>query len=148
MVYRKIVNPALARLNGARAQYFSSIIDAVERDSRLESAPSLVFLVLKETIPYLPTYLPENDLVEKLFAFVGDNQVRLTRIIHDRRYIEDPTQLSEVTKEFVLKTLSDTLEVHEANEIQEAKIREARTYRFSWPEMETNFPYRDQDNDE
>ncbi len=145
MVYRKIVNPALARLNGARALYFSSVIDAVERDSRLESAPNLVFLVLKETIPYLPTYLPENDLIEKLFAFVGDNQVRLTRIIHDRRYIEDPTRLSEVTKEFVLKTLSDTLEAHEANEIQETKIREARTYRFSWPEMETNFPYRDED---
>ena len=145
MVHRNIVNAALSRLNGERALYFSGLVDRVERDSRLDGAPNLVFLALKETIPYLPTYLPEDGLVDKLFSFVAGNEARLNRIIHDRRYIEDPGRLAEVTKEFVLQTLSETLEVHETNEIQQAKIQEAKTYRFSWPDMEGDFPYRDEE---
>ena len=55
MVHRNIVNAALSRLNGERALYFSGLVDRVERDSRFDRAPNLVFLALKETIPYLPT---------------------------------------------------------------------------------------------
>lgn len=147
-VHRKIVNPVLAKLNGDRAEFFNGLVDRIERDSRIETAPNLVFLVLKETIPYLPTYLPENELADRLFAFVADNQARLNRVIHDRRYVEDPGCLAEVTKEFVLQTLSSALETHQVNEIQKEKILEANTYRFSWPEMDTDFPYREDDDDE
>lgn len=54
-VHRKIVNPVLAKLNGDRAEFFNGLVDRIERDSRIETAPNLVFLVLKETIPYLPS---------------------------------------------------------------------------------------------
>lgn len=146
-MHRKIVNSALAKLNGARAEFFNGFIDRVEGDSRIQAAPNLVFLVLKETIPYLPSYLPENELADRLFAFVADNQARLNRVIHDRRYVEDPGCLAEVTKEFVLQTLSSALETNQVNEIQKEKILEANTYRFSWPEMDTDFPYRDEDGE-
>ena len=76
---------------------------------------------------------------------LGLEESGLNRIIHDRRYIEDPGRLAEVTKEFVLQTLSETLEAHEINEIQQAKLQEAKTYRFSWPDMEGDFPYRDEE---
>ncbi len=144
MVHRKIVNSALAGLNGKRAQYFSAVIDRVESDPRLDAAPNLVFLVLKETIPYLPTYLPEDDLVDRLFAFVAGNQTRLNRVIHDRRYVEDPGRLAGVTKEFVLQVLASAMDQHQVNEIQAEKVRQAMTYRFSYPEGdEDDFPYRD-----
>lgn len=149
-VHRKIVNSVLAKLSGDRAQFFNGLVDRVERDSRIEASPNLVFLVLKETIPYLPTYLPENELADRLFAFVADNQARLNRVIHDRRDGKDPGGLAEVTKEFVLQTLSFTLETPQVNEIQEEKIseEEENTYRFSWPELDTDFPYGDDDDDD
>ena len=147
MMHRKAIEPALARLNGERAGYFSALADRIERDPRIEAAPNLVFLVLKETIPYLPTYVTEDELAAKLFQFVSANQRRLNRIIHDRRYVENPQLLAEVTKEFVLQVLSTALEKQEFNEIQEARIRAAKSYRFSWPDLEPDrdFPYREDD---
>ncbi len=144
MVHRKILDPVLSKLGQARVDYFNSLIDMVERDPRTETAPNLVYLVLKETIPYLPADFPQADLTDRLLDFVIGNQGRLNRIIYDRRYIEDPGLLAELTKEFVLQLLASAMDQYLVNEIQAAKVREANTYRFSYPDGdEDDFPYRD-----
>ncbi len=144
MVHRKIIDPVLSKLGQDRADYFNGLVDRVERDPRTETAPNLVYLVLKETIPYLPADFPQEDLTDRLLDFVIANQGRLNRVIHDRRYIEDPGRLAELTKEFVLQLLASAIDQHLVNEIQAAKVREANTYRFSYPEGdEDDFPYRD-----
>ena len=144
MVHRKILDPVLSKLGPGRVDYFNSLVDRVERDPRTETAPNLVYLVLKETIPYLPTDFPPEDLTDRLLDYVIANQGRLNRVIHDRRYIEDPGRLAELTKEFVLQLLASAIDQHLVNEIQAAKVQEANTYRFSYPEGdEDDFPYRD-----
>jgi hypothetical protein len=35
-----------------------------ERDPRTKNLANLIYLVLKETIPFLSTSLPESDLIE------------------------------------------------------------------------------------
>ena len=100
--------------------------------------------MLRETIPYLPADFPQEDLADRLLDFVIGNHERLNRIIHDRRYIEDPGRLAEVTKEFVLQVRASAMDQHQVNEIQAAKVRQAKTYRFSYPDGdEDDFPYRD-----
>ncbi|MCH7550185.1 MAG: hypothetical protein IIC55_04680 [Proteobacteria bacterium] len=144
MVHRKIIDPVLSALGQDRADYFNRLVDRVERDPRTETAPNLVYLVLRETIPYLPADFPQEDLADRLLDFVIGNHERLNRIIHDRRYIEDPGRLAEVTKEFVLQVLASAMDQHQVNEIQAAKVRQAKTYRFSYPDGdEDDFPYRD-----
>ena len=144
MVHRKIIDPVLSAHGQDRADYFNRLVDRVERDPRTETAPNLVYLVLRETIPYLPADFPQEDLADRLLDFVIGNHERLNRIIHDRRYIEDPGRLAEVTKEFVLQVLASAMDQHQVNEIQAAKVRQAKTYRFSYPDGdEDDFPYRD-----
>ena len=144
MVHRKIIDPVLSALGQDRADYFNRLVDRVERDPRTGTAPNLVYLVLRETIPYLPADFPQEDLADRLLDFVIGNHERLNRIIHDRRYIEDPGRLAEVTKEFVLQVLASAMDQHQVNEIQAAKVRQAKTYRFSYPDGdEDDFPYRD-----
>ena len=106
--------------------------------------PNLVYLVLRETIPYLPADLTQEELADRLLDFVIGSQGWLNWVIHDRRFIEDPGRLAEVTKEFVLQVLASDMDKHQVNEIQAAKVRQAKTYRFSYPEGdEDDFPYRD-----
>ncbi len=144
MVHRKIIDPVLSKLGQDRAGYFNRLVDRVERDRRTETVPNLVYLVLRETIPYLPADFPQEDLVDRLYVFVAGNQTRLNRVIHDRRYVEDPGRLAGVTKEFVLQVLASAMDQHQVNEIQAEKVRQAMTYRFSYPEGdEDDFPYRD-----
>ena len=76
--------------------------------------------------------------------FVIGSQGQLNRVIHDRRFREDPGRLAEVTKEFVLQVLALAMDQHQVNEIRAAKVRQAKTCRFSCPEDdEDDFPYRD-----
>ena len=149
MVHRRIVNPALAGLSGDRAGHFAAVVDRVERDPRTGDFANLVYSVLKETIPFLPTDRPKADLIERLFAFVGDNRVRLYKILFDPVHLENPAPFAEATKDFVMQVLSSALERHEIDEIENAKIRAADTYRFSWPDYDPDkaFPYKDEDGD-
>ena len=142
MVHRKIIDPVLKNLGPSRADYFNRLVDRVERDPRTETMPNLVYLVLRETIPYLPADLPQEELADRLLDFVIGSQGWLNRVIHDRRFIEDPGRLAEVTKEFVLQVLALAMDQHQVNEIQAAKVRQAKTYRFSCPEGdEDDIPY-------
>jgi len=144
MVHRKIIDPVLKNLGPSRADYFNRLVDRVERDPRTETMPNLVYLVLRETIPYLPADLPQEELADRLLDFVIGSQGRLNRVIHDRWFIKDPGWLPQVTKEFVLQVLASDMDKHQVNEIQAAKVRQAKTYRFSCPEGdEDDFPYRD-----
>lgn len=98
--------------------------------------------MLRETIPYLSADLPQEELADRLLDFVIGSQGWLNRVIHDRRFIEDPGRLAEVTKEFVLQVLALAMDQHQVNEIQAAKVRQAKTYRFSYPEGdEDDIPY-------
>jgi hypothetical protein len=134
MVHRRIVNPALEALSGERAVYFCTLVERVEKDKRIDSVSNLIFMVLKETIPYLPTELSPVDLTNRLFAFVQENHSRLNKILFDPQYLKTPSLFSDVTKGFVLQVLSSALEQHEIEELKKAKALAANTYRFSWPE--------------
>ncbi|MBC8339021.1 MAG: hypothetical protein ISR51_01915 [Rhodospirillales bacterium] len=144
-MHRRLVNPALASLSGDRAQYFNTLVDRIERDPRTEGMANLVYLVLKESIPYLSTDLPESDLMEQLFVFVGTNRACFNKILFDPRYLENPGLFSKVTKEFVLQVLSSALEHHKIMEAETQKQRAANTYKFSWPnyDSENPFPYEE-----
>jgi hypothetical protein len=49
-----------------------------------------------------------------------------------------------VTKEFVLQVLASDMDQHQVNEIQAARVCQAKTCRFSRPEGdEDDLPYRD-----
>ena len=142
MVHRKIIDPVLKNLGPSRADYFNRLVDRVERDPRTATLPNLVYLVLRETIPYLPADLPQEELADRLLDFVIGSQGWLNRVIHDRRFIEDPGRLAEVTKEFVFQVLALAMDQHQVNEIQAAKVRQAKTYRFLYPEGdEDDIPY-------
>ncbi len=147
MVHRRIVDPALATLSRDRAGYFAAVVDLVEHDPRTGDSANLIYLVLKEAIPYLPATFPEAGLIEHLFAFIGDNRTRLNKILFDPAYLENPALFAEATKDFVKRVLSSALERHEIEEIEKAKIRAANTYRFTWPDYESDkaFPYEDED---
>jgi hypothetical protein len=90
MVHRKIIDPVLKNLGPSRADYFNRFVDRVERDPRAETVPNLVYLVLRETIPYLPADLPQEELADRLLDFVIGSQGWLNRVIHDRRFIRRP----------------------------------------------------------
>lgn len=126
MVHRKIIDPVLKNLGPSRADYFNRLVDRVERDPRTETVPNLVYLVLRETIPYLPADLPQEELADRLLDFVIGSQGWLNRVIHDRRFIEDPGRLAEVTKEFVLQVLALAMDQHQVNKIQAAKVHQAK----------------------
>ncbi len=148
-MHRRLINPTLAALSSDRARYFCALVDLVERDPRTENLSNLLYLVLKETIPYLSINLPDSDLAKKLFVYVGANRARLNKILFDPQYLENPTMFSNVTKEFVLTVLTSTLVRHEIEEAEAAKQRAADTYRFSWPDYNSDnpFPYDDEEED-
>ena len=146
-MHRRLVNPALAALSDDRALYFSKLVEQVDSDPRTEGLANLVYLILKETIPYLPTDLAQSDLIDQLFAFAGANRARFNKILFDPRYLKNPALFSEVTKEFVRQVLSSALEQHKIDESEKAKESAANTYRFSWPDYDSEnpFPYDDED---
>ncbi len=90
---------------------------------------------------------PRPNLIEQLFAFVDDNRARLNKILFDPAYLENPALFAEATKDFVKRVLSSAMGQHEIGEIEKAKIRAADTYRFTWPDYESDkaFPYKDED---
>ncbi|NQW00516.1 MAG: hypothetical protein HQ483_12505 [Rhodospirillales bacterium] len=144
MLHRKILDPVLALLDGERAVYFQGIAEKLDADPRAEQAPNLVYLVLKESIPFLPIYLDVDQIITQLLKFVGDNRVALNRILYSRAYIEDPESIKQITDKFVAVILSATLEKYEDGQIETG---EQKIYRVSWPYTDVAFPYVDPDED-
>ena len=71
---RKILEPVLPNLNGERQACFYRIVEKQRwihgQSGRLIS--SIWFV--KETVPFLPTYLELDLLIENLLTFVRDNR--------------------------------------------------------------------------
>lgn len=144
MLHRKILDPVLARLDGERAVYFQRLAEKLEEDPRTEKAPNLIFLVLKQTIPYLPVYLDVDQLISQLLKFVDLNRGGLNKILYSRDYVNDPNSIKIITDKFVSEVLSSTLEKYEEGKIETG---EKKVYRVSWPYEDVEFPFQDMDED-
>ena len=141
MVHRKIIDPVLKNLGPSRADYFNRLVARVERDPRTETVPNLVYLVLREMIPYLPADLPQEELADQLLDFVIGSQGWLNRVIHARRFIEVPGRLAEVTKEFVLQVLALAMDQHRSTKSRPPRCAKRRPTGFHAPKAtKTTFP--------
>jgi len=146
MIHKKIIEPVLATLEGERAEYFHRLIRRLEEDRRVENMENLVYLSLKETIPYLPTYLDAKDLGDALVIFVTKNRRRLNKAIFDRSFVENgggPEELREVTNEFVTQVLAAVLDKYDDGAVAQ---EESKTYTFSGDFNNDDFPYKDLDD--
>ncbi len=144
MLHRKIIEPVLAQLDGERAGYFQNLLEKLEADPRAEKTPNLIYLVLKETVPFLPTYLNPDQIISHLLLFVAENRGKLNRILYSREYVKDPDCIKEVTNKFVTEILSSTFEQYDAGNIETG---EQKIYRVSWPYDTVEFPFLDADED-
>ena len=148
MLHRKLIEPALAQLEGERAGYFARVLQRLDEDPRVDVAPNLVFLVLKDILPLCPIYLPARELVDRLLEFVAVNQARLNRAIFDPAYVEEggePDELKRIGGEFVSQVLHVTLQRYGEGELV---TDEPRVYRFDANSDPDDFPYSDEDLDE
>ena len=98
---------------------------------------------LRESIQFLPVYLPQEELLNRLFAFVATNKDRLMHLIHSTRYIRQPTCVREITNEFVVEIVDSVLERYRQGEIDSG---ERAIHRIQWPYDEIEFPYEDLSN--
>ena len=93
----------------------------------------------------LPIHLPEGELVNILQAFVGRNRHILNRMVFDKRYIVNPSFLRQVTNELVGEVVGRAMDLYRDGEIDTG---EASFYRFSSESDGSDFPYKDDEDDE
>jgi len=140
MMHKKIFEAVLSDLDSERAEYFSSIADKLEADPRAQQAPNLIFLVLKDTAPFLPNYLPSDEFIDALLVFVSQNIRELSGLIYSREFIEDPGALRKISSKFVGRVLEVILKNYDEGGFQEGQHIE---HRVSWPYDSVDFPYVD-----
>lgn len=145
MLHRKIVDDAIAHLPKEKASYFAGIAQRLEEDPRTQATPNLVFLVLKETLPMLPTNLSEGEFVDLLLGFVARNRRVLNSMIFDRRFIENPSFLRQITNDLVGEVVGRTLDLYRDGRIESG---EQSFYRVTFPSGEGDFPYVDDDDED
>ncbi len=145
MLHRKILDPVLERLDGESATYFHNMVAKLEADPRTERAPNLIYLTLKETVPYLPIYLDAELVINQLLVFVSKNRGELNKVLYSRDYVNDPSCIKAVTNGFVAQVLSSTLEKYDEGEIETG---EQKVYRVAWPYDAVEFPFADPDADD
>jgi|TARA_B100000315_G_scaffold260369_1_gene321191 hypothetical protein len=139
-MHQKIIQDVIDNLGEERAKYFGAILASLEHDTRTQLVPNLLYAVLKEVVAVVPPYLPANDFINLLFAFVGDNSQKLTSVMFSSQYVTDSSVLQSVTNEFVEKVIETTYQLHQqgAIEIGERKVRS-----YSWPYENADFPFAD-----
>lgn len=103
--HRRILTAALGVLEEDQAGYFSDVADKIGEDPRTERMPNLVYLVLADTVRFLPTYLDKKELINRLFRFVEVNYRRLQAVIYDPRFVADKTLLTPITGDFVAEVI-------------------------------------------
>jgi len=145
MLHRKIIDPVLAKLDKERAGYFTGIVEKLSEDPRTEAAPNLIFSILREALPFLPTYLPQNEFIDRLLLFVKENRQSLNKVLYSREFIEDPEALRDFANDFVSSVLALTLEKYDDGQIETG---ERKVYRFSGDFDESDFPFQDLDDDD
>lgn len=129
-MHRRIITPALERLDGERAAYFAAVIEKVESDPRTQAYPNIVFVLLKETLEALPAYLDKGEFIEALFAFLDRNHARMETVLFDRDYIYDPSLIKDVTDAFVAEIVALTLKHYDAGDLDTG---EPDVRKFTWP---------------
>ncbi len=138
MLHKRIVLPIIEALDEKRSAYFGRVVDQIEHDPRTEKYPNLPFLVLKETIEALPTYLEPNEIIEVLFNFIDTNLGALNKTLYSPEYITDPHAMTVQCSEFVLMVIKATM----ATADLESQDFDGRSkYRLSWPIDPDDFPY-------
>jgi len=141
-MHKKIFEPVLSTLDGEQASYFTNIANKLEEDPRAQQAPNLVFLMLKDTAPFLPNYLPPGEFINELLAFIKTHQRELSKLIYSREFIEDPSAIRKISSKFVGRVLEIILEKYDDGEVGE---EQQSVHTVSWPYNDVDFPYRDED---
>ena len=142
-MHRKIFEPVLAAMDGDQAGYFSDIANKLEEDPRAQKTPNLVFLMLKDTAPFLPTYLPQAELINELLAFIQTHHRELSSLIYSREFIEDPTAIRKISSRFVGRVLELILEKYDNGEV---RGEQQTVHTVSWPYTDVEFPYVDDED--
>ncbi len=145
MLHRKLVEPALARLDAESASYFVQLADHLAEDPRVEDVANLVFVLLKEAMPYLPTYLPFRELSDRLLGFVDANRTALNQAVFDRGFVVDadgPKAVRKLANVFVHGIVAETMKRYDEGDVGG---NERSAYRYSWPYDTNDFPYTDED---
>jgi len=142
-MHKKIFEPVLSALDGEQAVYFSNIANKLDEDPRAQQVPNLVFLMLKDTAPFVPSYLPPNVFIDELLAFIKTHQRDLSNLIYSREFIEDPSAIRKISSKFVGRVLELILEKYDEGEVGED---EQTVHTVSWPYTEVDFPYAEDED--
>ena len=145
-VHKRLIEPTLKQLGEKDAVYFYDLVRRLEFDPRTERYANLVYLVLRDAIPLLPTILDAKVLIDDLFQFVEEHRVAIEHRIHSPRFIVDPGSLRPMVLLYV-KTISDRC--WERVELGEVTPDGSDIWRMNWPyeEGEEEFPYEDEEDD-
>jgi len=146
-VHRRLIEPALQQLNEKDSVYFYDLARRLEFDPRTERCSNLVYLVLRDAIPLLPTILDPKTVINDLFDFVDGHRAALEHRIHSPRFIVDPGFLKPMVMLYV-KVISDRC----WERIEEGEVTPDGNdiYRMNWPyeKTEAEFPYEDDEDDD
>ncbi|MEQ8807391.1 MAG: hypothetical protein RIE87_04980 [Rhodospirillales bacterium] len=146
-VHRRILTAALGRLEKEQAVYFADVAEKLGEDPRTERMPNLVYLVLADTVPFMPTYLAKKEFINRLLRFVDRNHRRLARVIYDPAFLKDKSLLAPLTGDFVAEVVEATLMHHDEGAIDAGEqIVHRMTFDKSGGAL--NFPYADDEEED
>lgn len=143
-MHRRLVDAALKALPPDRSGYFADLATRLEQDPRAQAYPNLVFLVLRETMALLPTQLSKDEMIDLLLDFVARQGKALGHLVYDRRFVENPAILRQLTNELVSDAIGIVLS--RAREGEGAE-RPGKGFRMTFPGEPGEFPYGDPDDD-
>lgn len=143
MIHKQIFDSVLSELEGEKAGYFADVANKLDEDPRVQDTANLVFLVLKDTAPFIPIYLPSKVFIDELLQFIQTHHRELSRLIFSREFIEDPSLLRKISTKFVGRVLEVILEQYEDHGYGETQQSE---HLISWPYDNVDFPYVDDDD--
>ena len=145
MLHKRILIPLIEQLDEDTASYFGRVVDRLEKDPRLEDYPNMPFLVLRETIMELPSYLEPNEVIDLLFAYISHNVEDLKAVLHSTEYIHDHSVLRSHCTPFVIAVVRDSMK--EVDMAYEDRNRQSE-YHLKWPIDPKLFPYVDDEEDD
>lgn len=129
-MHRRIVEPVLENLDKDRAGYFVDIVTRAEEDPRTQHYPNLVFQLLRETIPLLPSYLEKTEFLDAMYLFLQKNQGAMKRKMFSPEYARRPEILQEVTGHFVNAIVDRTLAQYDEGDIDTGELTHMK---YTWP---------------
>jgi hypothetical protein len=145
-VHRRLIEPSLRALNEKDAVYFYDLVRRLEFDPRTERFSNLIYLILRDAIPLLPTLLDSKILIDDLFSFVESHRVAIEHRIHSPRFVVDPGFLRPMVLLYV-KMISDRC--WERVEAGEVTPDGSDIWRMNWPyeDEDEEFPYEEDEEE-